>query len=143
MARDVDVLTETVIRAVRRGGGVRGRPDERPRVVREHRVGRVGHPAAGRSARGLAFVARSSAGGWPTPTRSSELDPGRRSGDAHGGGAVPDGDDLHLGAARRRRDADDAAQPGTTQRLRGVARPVMAAAMRRANRRTWLPSGRD
>src|SRR5207248_10534198 len=44
--------------------------------------------------------------------------PRRAAGDADGPGAVPDGDDLHLGTGRRRRDLHDLAQPRRARRFR-------------------------
>ena len=64
-----------------------------------------------------------------------ELVPGERLVMRTAEGPVPDGDDLHVRGRARRRHADDAAQPRRASGFAKVGAPVMAAAMRRANRK--------
>jgi hypothetical protein len=69
-----------------------------------------------------------------------DLMPGQRLVMRTAEGSVPHGDDLHLGARRRRPHPYDAAHRGEPAGFGKVAAPVMAAAMRRATRRISPPS---
>ena len=81
----------------------------------------------------IAFVARFLGRRLAYTYEVREIVPGRALRDEHGRGALPDGDDLHLGRHRRRRHPDDPAQPRRARRLLEDRRAVMAMAMRRAN----------
>ena len=136
MARDVDVLTETVIRRpVAEVAAYAGDPTNAPEWYANIDSVEWQTPPPVAVGSRIDFVARFLGRRLAYTYEVAELRARRAAGHAHGAGPVPHGDHLHLGAARRRRHADDAAQPRRARGLLAVVAPFMAAAMRRANRK--------
>jgi hypothetical protein len=118
VARDVDVLTETVIRRpVAEVAAFAGDPANAPEWYAniDSVEWRTPPPMVAGSC--LAFVARFLGRRLAYTYEVAELVPGERLVMRTADGPFSDGDHLHLGTAGRRRYPDDAAQPGPVRRF--------------------------